>query len=132
MTDEQLKAKAAEQEKLNILQFLGGIKSSLNDLNSKVIDGKLKADESVVLKAAKESIQQLRPQQHAPTIAPVTVPSPVPSEPAIDNNQLEFDFDKKYNLNDIFDKINTVYLKLINIEKEIFELKKNILEEKKS
>lgn len=134
-------------EKLDVLKFIGQIGGSIKEINNKVIDGKLRADAVDIKKAAYELDQFTGslPQKPSPQPAaqpshvqlsalpevPLTVPAPA-QEPTIDTNQLEFSFDRKYNINDVFGKIDEVYRKMIQLEKNFKELEKLILEEKKS
>jgi len=137
-------------EKLDVLKFIGQIGGSVKEINSKVIDGKLKTDTLDIKKVAYEldqasgSLPQQRPQ-HLPApvqapLPPVQLPNEAPagyfniqqaSPPTPDSNQLELPFDKKYTIDDIFNKIDQVYRKIIDLEKEVKDLRKISLEEKK-
>jgi hypothetical protein len=131
-------------QKLDVLKFIGQIGGSINEINSKVIDGKLKTDTLDIKKVAYELDQasgSLPHQNPQPAYASETIPlqqsvQPAyiqqPSIPFHDSNQLELPFDKKFTLDDIFNKIDQVYRKMIDLEKDIKELKRIPLEEKKS
>jgi hypothetical protein len=135
-------------EKLDVLKFIGQIGGSVKEINSKVIDGKLKTDLLDIKKVAYELDQasgSLPQQRSQPAQLPVQIPQPLSEQPipgyintqhtsipVSDSNQLELPFDKKFTLDDIFNKIDQVYRKIIDLEKEVKDLKKISLEEKKS
>ena len=48
-----------------------------------------------------------------------------------DPNQLVLPFDKKYDLNDIFSKIDDVYRKIITLENEVYKLRELVENKKK-
>ena len=64
--------------------------------------------------------QQISQQQPAPQPAPQiqAVPQPAPLvQPAVDPNQLELNFDKSATVNEIFEKLEDIEIKLSNITK---------------
>jgi len=64
--------------------------------------------------------QQIAQQQPIPQPAPQiqAAPQPVPVvQPAVDPNQLELNFDKSATVNEIFEKLEDIEIKLSNITK---------------
>jgi len=128
LTPEQRANQLAE-----VASFLIGVKGSLTDLKSKAVDGStLRQVDNLDLKKIASELQG------TPSSAPVNVPAahiPVQQVPAPiqeDNNlQLTFQFDKKHTLEDLFNKVDDVYRKVLSLETEVNTIK-NILEEKKS
>lgn len=123
---------------IEVASFLAGVKGSLNELGKKAVDGSTlrQVDNLDLAKIAKELDQAnnipvnntlpTASQQHA--VQPQVLQQlPVQD----DTNQLTFQFDKKASLDDIFNKIDDTYRKLISLEEQVLKIK-NILEEKKS
>ena len=135
------------QEKVDLIKFFGAVKGSLNEINTKVIDGsnllstnfdiqKLalehdKATGAPVAAAASQQIphQQLLNTDLAPSQYPVLAADH--SSQQEDPNQLVLPFDKKYDLNDIFSKIDDVYRKIITLENEVYKLRELVENKKK-
>lgn len=118
----------------DVASFFAGVKSQLSDLNQKVVEGSnLKTSNIDVLKVAKEFDQSRGINfVSTPISQPPTAPTINVQSSSVENeNQLLFNFDKKYTLNDIFSKIDDTYRKVVSLESEVFLLKKLLLEEKK-
>jgi hypothetical protein len=127
--------------KVGLLQFFGAVKGSINDINSKVIDGNnVRVSNIDLQKLALEydtkagTLPQPQPQQHhIPVPVQQTQQQVTPAEvaqPNVDDGQLFLPFDKKYDINDIFSKIDEVYRKIISLENEVYKLK-DLIENKK-
>ena len=124
------------QHQFDIASFLAGVKTQLNDLSQKVIDGSnLKPNQFDVNKVAQELDRSNNvtivsiPQQNTPKQQ-----QPIATEDINffnDPNQLTFSFDKKHNLEDIFTKIDDTYRRVVSLESEVNKLR-TALEEKKS
>lgn len=124
------------EDLVDLASFLAGVKGQLEDLNKKVIEGSNLRPHSIdVAKVAREFDQKAGLVSNVTQpIAPQAIHQPqlVPQFQAeLDPNQLTFAFDKKHTLDDIFNKIDDTYRKVINLEEEVRELR-NTLEEKKS
>jgi len=142
------------QENLDFVRFLGGVAGSLNDINSKVVEGRLRSENFDIkqLALAHDKAKNLDqpilaqsngvqpPQQGIPVqIPPQLIPAPqqpiaTPSQNAdftLNDDQLLLPFDKKYSLNDIFSKIDDVYRKVISLENEIYKLRETLDNKKK-
>lgn len=134
------------QEKVDLLKFFGAVKGSLNEINTKVIDGSnlrpanfdiqklaLEHDKATGVPAAAAANQQISHQQlPAVDFAPLQhqtlgVDQSIQEDP----NQLALPFDKKYELNDIFSKIDDVYRKIITLENEVYKLRELVENKKK-
>jgi hypothetical protein len=128
-----------EREKLEVLQFIGGTIGALKELDSKILS---KHNPSTKITGIDINRVQRDLGNFTPSPAPVAIQQPIappinvaalPSEaqhpplaPVQNDDQLLLDFDKKYSLNDIFDKINTVYLKICDLEKKVESLEQKI------
>lgn len=137
------------QESLDILSFFGSVKSSINEIGSKVIDGRLKPDELDIKRLALEhdKAKGVTPQPVNASLPPSSPPPPSPppsniththniiidnQQPIYPNDdQMLLPFDKKYDLNDIFSKIDDVYRKVISLENEVFKLREGLENKKK-
>jgi len=135
------------QEKVDLLKFFGAVKGSLNEINTKVIDGSnlrpanfdiqklaLEHDKATGAPVAAGANQQISHQQ-LPNADFVPLQYPVlttdQSHQQEDPNQLALPFDKKYDLNDIFSKIDDVYRKIITLENEVYKLRELVENKKK-
>lgn len=126
--------------KVGLLQFFGAVKGTINDLNSKVIDGvkvnnidlqRLAIDYD---KTAGVTPQPISQPQQAPVhnyqqSVTIAVQPTIPEQNENDD-QLLLPFNKKYGLDDIFFKIDEVYRKIISLENEVYKLK-DLIENKK-
>jgi len=127
------------QENLALVSFLGAVKGSLNEIDSKIIDGRIRPESLDIKKVALEHdlskginpISHAQQQQavqpsHQPVLQTVTV-----AAPNVNDDQLLLPFDKKYDLNEIFQKIDDVYRKVISLESEVFKLREALDNKKK-
>jgi hypothetical protein len=126
-----------QNQLIEVASFLAGVKGSLTELSKKAVDGSTlrQVDNLDLAKIAKEldrannvPVNTAQPVQHAVQSQPQVFQQPLVQE---DSNQLTFQFDKKVSLDDIFNKIDDTYRKLISLEDQVHKIK-NILEEKKS
>lgn len=139
-------SKQAHQESLDVLSFLGSVTNSINEIGSKVIDGKLRPENIDLKKFALEydasrgvvptSRQQPDVRQQHINIPVNTVAAPsqqfkVEDVQPVNDDQLLLPFDKKYNLDDIFNKIDDVYRKVISLENEVYKLRESLDNKKK-
>ena len=126
------------REKVDLLAFFGAVKGSVNEINNKVLEGhNVRVNNVDVKKLALDhdksmGVQPILQQPAAIVSAPVTpeIHAHVESQQQIDTDQLLLPFDKKYNLNDIFSRIDDMYRALLKLESEISSLKE-IVEDKK-
>jgi len=134
------------QESIDVLSFLGSVRSSINEIGSKVIDGKLRPENIDLKKFALEydasrgitpqsKQPPALPQQHSVNIPVNHVTSQVQNLQPVNNtdngDQLLLPFDKKSNLDDIFNKIDDVYRKVISLENEVYKLRESLDNKKK-
>lgn len=126
------------QENVALVSFLGAVKGSLNEIDSKIIDGRIRPESLDIKKVALEHdlskginpISQPTQQQPAQPNQQPVLQTAVITAPIVNGDQLLLPFDKKYDLNEIFQKIDDVYRKVISLESEVFKLRE-VLDNKK-
>jgi hypothetical protein len=130
-------------EKVELIKFFGAVKGSLNEINTKVVEGSnLRSDLDIKKLAldhdkATGTPQAAEPQSQLQLVHTdssnkfVQAPIAIDTISQDDPNQLTLPFDKKYSLNDIFAKIDDMYRKVILLENQVYKLQQLVENKKK-
>jgi hypothetical protein len=132
-------------EKVELIKFFGAVKGSLNEINTKVVEGSNLRSDLDIKKLALDhdkatgtpQAAPVEPQSHLQLLHAdsnnnfLQPPIAIDTISHDDPNQLTLPFDKKYNLNDIFAKVDDMYRKVILLENQVYKLQQLVENKKK-